>query len=88
MNKLDQAEYLPRDPLTLSISNDGYSFNKTFTLRKDYPTDFLFTGVSGRTRGFGYPSSIVNKDTLYVLYSVSKEFMEIARVPLSAIEEK
>jgi hypothetical protein len=72
--------------MTISVSRDGYTFEKTYTVRKDYPDDFLFSGVTGRTRGFAYSSSIVNNDTLYILHSVSKEYMEITRVPVASFE--
>jgi len=82
----DEAVYLARDPMTISISQDGYIFDKVYSLRKDGPRDFRFTGIGGRDRGFAYSSSIVHDGFLYTFYSTRKEDMEITRVPIADIQ--
>jgi len=85
VNQFDQALYLDRDPMTISISKDGYTFDKVYTLRTDSPTGFRFSGVSGRNPGYAYSSSIVVDGWLYTLYSIGKEDIAITRVPLKAL---
>ena len=83
----DEALYLDRDPITVSISEDGYTFDRIYALRTDSPTGFRISGVGGRNPGYGYPSSIVHEGWLYTLYSIGKEDMGITRVPLSVLEK-
>ncbi|WP_170845741.1 exo-alpha-sialidase [Parapedobacter composti] len=85
-NRFDQALYLDRDPMTISVSKDGYTFDKVYTLRTNSPTGYRFSGVGGRNLGYAYSSSIVLDGWLYTLYSIGKEEMGITRVPLSALE--
>lgn len=85
VNQFDRALYLDRDPMTVSVSEDGYTFDKVYALRTGSPTGFRFSGISGRNPGYAYSSSIVHEGSLYTLYSTGKEDMEITRVPLSAL---
>jgi hypothetical protein len=82
----DAALYLDRDPITISISNDGYVFDKVYSLRTGSPSTFRFTGIGGRNPGYAYSSSIVHDGFLYTLYSIGKEDMGISRVPLSDLK--
>ncbi len=81
----DQALYLDRDPITVSVSDDGYFFDRVFALRTESPKGFRFSGVSGRNPGYAYSSSVVYDGWLYTLYSIGKEDMGISRVPLSEL---
>jgi hypothetical protein len=81
----DHALYLDRDPLTVSVSEDGYTFDRVYALRTGAPKTYRVPGVKGRNPGFAYPSALVHEGWLYVLYSVGKEDMAISRVPLSAM---
>lgn len=85
VNRFDQALYLDRDPMTVSVSEDGYTFDRVYALRTGSPTGHRFSGISGRNPGYAYSSSIVHEGVLYTLYSTGKEDMEITRVPLSAL---
>lgn len=85
VNQFDQGLYLDRDPMTISISKDGYTFDKVYTLRTDSPTGFRFSGIGGRNPGYAYSSSILVDGWLYTLYSIGKEDMAITRVPLKAL---
>ena len=82
----DAALYLDRDPITVSVSKDGYVFDKVYSLRTGSPSTFRFSGVGGRNPGFAYSSSIVHEGYLYTLYSIGKEDMGISRMPLSSLE--
>jgi hypothetical protein len=82
----DQPLYLDRDPLTVSISRDGYTFDRVYALRANGPEGYRFSNVSGRNRGFAYISSIVHDGWLYSFYSIRKEDMGITRVRLSELE--
>lgn len=83
VSELDQPVYLDRDPMTISISEDGYNFRRVFALRTGSRSHFRFPGVGGRNHGFAYSQSLIHEGFLYTFYSVSKEDMEITRVPLS-----
>ncbi len=85
VSHLDQPVYLDRDPITVSISDDGYTFDRVYALRTGAPSRFRFTGIGGRNRGFAYSQSTVHDGWLYTFYSVGKETMEITRVPLDSI---
>ncbi|NGM60420.1 hypothetical protein G5B30_00690 [Sphingobacterium sp. SGG-5] len=85
VSRFDQALYLARDPMTISVSKDGYIFDRIYALRTNSPTSYRFSGVGGRNTGYAYSSSIVVDGWLYTLYSIGKEDMGITRVPLSAL---
>lgn len=82
--EFDNALYLDRNPMTISVSEDGYIFDKAYTLREG-TSNFRFSGIGGRNKGFAYSSSIVHDGWLYTFYSVRKEDMEITRVPIADI---
>ncbi|WP_353197345.1 exo-alpha-sialidase, partial [Parapedobacter defluvii] len=88
VNRYDQALYLDRDPITVSVSEDGYTFNRVYALRTGSPTQFRFSGISGRNPGYAYSSSVIHEGYLYTMYSIGKEDMGITRVPLSALDLK
>lgn len=79
---LDKALYLDRDPLTVSLSLDGYTFDHAYILRTHSKSRYRIPGIRGRNHGFAYSSSIVHGEWLYTLYSISKEDMGITRVRL------
>ncbi len=83
VSELDQPVYLDRDPMTVSISDDGYTFDRVYALRTGSRSHYRFSGVGGRNHGFAYSQSIIHDGGLYTFYSVSKEDMEITRVRLS-----
>ncbi|MBS1815082.1 MAG: exo-alpha-sialidase [Acidobacteria bacterium] len=86
--RLDSALYLDRDPLTVSVSHDGFHFDRTYTLRTGAPKTWHIPHVGGRNPGFAYTSSIIDGGFLYTLYSVGKEDIAISRVPLSEIVKR
>lgn len=86
VSEFDKPVYLDRDPMTISVSKDGYSFDRVYALRTGSPTGYRIPGVGGRNPGFAYSSSIIFDNYLYTLYSIGKEDMAITRVPLAAIQ--
>jgi hypothetical protein len=77
--------YLPRDPLTVALSRDGYSFDRVFSVRAKAPTQPRFSGLRRRCPGFGYPSSVIFHGYICILYSIGKEDISLSRVPLSSL---
>ncbi len=86
--RFDSELYLSRDPLTLSISPDGETFDRAFAVRAGAGKGPRFAGVTGRARGtaFGYPSMIIYNGMVHVLYSINKEDMAVSSFPLKSIE--
>lgn len=82
----DEALYLDRDPMTISISKDGYTFDRVYALHTGSPTDFRFSGIGGRNPGYAYSSSVVHEGYLYTLYSIGKEDLGITRLPLATLD--
>jgi len=78
----DEVSHYSRDPLTVSVSNDGKSFTRVFALRCG-AQEFRITDVFGRGGGGQYPSALVHEGTLYVLYSMGKEDIAVSSVSLS-----
>jgi hypothetical protein len=85
VSEFDKPVYIDRDPMTISVSKDGYTFDKVYAFRTESPSQFRIPGVSGRNPGYAYSSSIVVNKELYTLYSIGKEDMAISKVPLSAM---
>ncbi len=72
-----------RFPLVITLSRDGYTFDKAFLLRgggKDLPP-MKYEGKYKR-KGFSYPKSVVWQDYLYVSYATNKEVVELTRIPI------
>ena len=72
-----------RDPLVLSLSADGITFDQAVALRYGTPP----VRYEGRNKlpGFQYPSAVVVGDSLWVAYAIGKEDIAVARVPLAAL---
>ena len=73
-----------RSLLAISLSRDGLEFDRTFVIRFVAPPK----RYEGRAKsvGYQYPHSLVAGKHLWVIYSVNKEDIEVARIPLSALE--
>ena len=72
-----------RDPLVISLSADGLNFDRHA---------IIASGAAPRRhegrwkdRGFAYPRAAVQGDTLFVVYSICKEDVAVAAVPISAL---
>jgi hypothetical protein len=74
-----------RDPLVISLSRDGESFDWAASIRQGAPE----IRHPGRAKGVGfqYPSAILVGDALWVIYSVGKEDVAVSRVPLINLGE-
>ena len=75
-----------RTPLVVSLSQDGWIFDKAYLLRSE--KDMQPRRYQGRAKGpgYSYPSSVVWGDYLYVGYTTNKEDVEITRVPLENLQ--
>jgi hypothetical protein len=67
-----------RDPLAISLSRDGLTFDRVALIRSDSPK----LRYEGRWKdtGFQYPHSSVIGDVLWVLYTVNKEDLQVTRI--------
>lgn len=76
-----------RDPLAITFSRDGQTFDRPWALRKELPA----RRFAGRAKGSGtaqYPHAIEHGGSLWVIYSTNKEDIEIAELPLAALEHR
>jgi hypothetical protein len=74
-----------RDPLVISLSRDGKTFDQAAAIRHGAPK----VRHPGRAKGpgFQYPSAVVVGDALWVIYSIGKEDVAVSRVPLSSLPQ-
>ncbi|WP_165452361.1 exo-alpha-sialidase [Paenibacillus thalictri] len=72
-----------RNPLVLSVSSDGISFDR-HTVLCDAPCERKFEGMH-KGGDYGYPHSMIHDGWLYVIFSVTKEQVHIVRVPIAAV---
>jgi hypothetical protein len=70
-----------RSLLAISLSRDGLTFDRMAVIRFVAPEQ-RFKGRS-KSIGYAYSHSTVVGEHLWVIYSVNKEDIEIARIPLS-----
>jgi len=79
-DRLEKPTHYNRDPLTISISPDGYRFEKQLVLRweggRRWRTECR--RVSGRGAGCQYPAALRHDGKLYVIYSIGKEDIAIS----------
>ncbi|MFZ5831361.1 MAG: exo-alpha-sialidase [Planctomycetota bacterium] len=73
-----------RQLLGISLSRDGLNFDRVAVIRFVAPP-MRYEGRA-KSAGYAYPHSMVVGDHLWVIYSVNKEDIEIARIPLSELE--
>jgi hypothetical protein len=86
------AKIWDRDPLTLSLSTDGVSFDCVLAVRARCedgqrcggPGHEFFPGF-GKGPGYQYPAAAVVGDALWITYSIAKEQIGVTRVPLSEL---
>ena len=85
-----------RDPLVLSLSSDGYSFDKAYValscrLRPVTRPGGQANGCKRRNPGGDgspgpqYPQGLVHGGSLYVIMSVNKEDIWVEQIPLSSL---
>ena len=69
-----------RSQLIIATASNGKTFNEAWTLRNN-PPELRFEGKA-KTLGYSYPKAFVDKDFLYVAYSINKEEITVTRLPL------
>ncbi|TRZ43553.1 sialidase family protein [Robertkochia solimangrovi] len=77
-----------RFPLVITLSKDGYHFDKAFLLR-DGKEDLQPMRHEGKYKrpGYSYPKSVIWNDFLYVAYATNKEDVEVTRIPLKVLSQ-
>jgi hypothetical protein len=75
--------FLDRKHLLIALSDDGYIFDRQYTLIEGNTT----RRVNGRHKedGFHYPNCFADGDRLFVIYSVNKEDIEVGIVDMSLV---
>lgn len=81
----DTTDFGSRTPLVLSISDDGFNFDKNYIIANDHYA-IQYAG-DYKTGQFGYPYSMIHDDYLYVIFSRRKEKIEVVRFPISGIND-
>ncbi len=74
-----------RSMLAISLSRDGLEFDRSAIIRFVAPEQ-RYEGKA-KSIGYQYPHSAVGGEYLWVIYSVNKEDIEIARIPLSQLDK-
>ncbi len=72
-----------RNPLVVALSEDGVRFDRHFIVR-DEPYEMRIPGLH-KGGVYGYPNTYVDDESMYIIYSVMKENVEVSRVPLSEL---
>jgi hypothetical protein len=72
-----------RSLLGISLSRDGLTFDRMAVIRFIAPAQ-RYEGKA-KSKGYQYPHSVVVGEHLWVIYSVNKEDIEIAGIPLSRL---
>ncbi len=73
-----------RDPLAISFSRDGWTFERPMAIRKNGPPR-RFAGRAKASGSLQYPHAIEHKGSLWVIYSTNKEDIEISELPLAKL---
>lgn len=77
-----------RIPLVVTLSEDGFLFDKAFLLRSGNESDLQPMRFEGKYKrvGYSYPKSVIWNDYLYVSYATNKEDVELTRVPIESLK--
>lgn len=75
-----------RFPLVITLSRDGFHFDKAFLLRSG-GVDLQPQRFQGKYKraGYSYPKSVIWGSYLYVSYATNKEDVEVTRIPISSL---
>ena len=78
-----------RFPLVITISKDGFLFDKAYLLRSggDDLQPLRFKGKYKRV-GYSYPKSVIWGNYLYVSYATNKEDVQCTRIPIDNLISK
>ena len=72
-----------RNPLTLSLSEDGVAFDRTYVVRYEKTMPPVRFPGRGKSTGFDYPGAVIVNGTMVVAFSVNKEDIELVAFPLT-----
>jgi hypothetical protein len=72
-----------RDPLTITFSNDGWSFGHPFALRRNAPP-LRYSGKAKGSQSFQYSHAIEHDAKLWVIYATNKEDIEVTSFDVTA----
>lgn len=77
-----------RIPLVVTLSEDGFLFDKAFLLRSGNESDLQPMRFEGKYKrvGYSYPKSVIWNNYLYVSYATNKEDVELTRVPIESLK--
>jgi hypothetical protein len=81
----DTLQHYGRNPLVLSLSNDGKVFNQHYIVansRYELKKEGLWKGGQ-----YGYPHTMIKGNYLYVIVSRQKEAVEVLRFNLNQLQE-
>lgn len=75
-----------RFPLVITLSKDGFLFDKALLLRSG-GDDLQLLRFKGKYKriGYSYPKSVIWGDYLYVSYATNKEDVELTRIPIKSL---
>lgn len=73
-----------RDPLALSFSRDGWTFEHPLSIRA-HPPQRRFAGRAKGSGSVQYPHAIEHAGSLWVIYSTNKEDIDLAEIPLAKL---
>ena len=75
--------FLDRRHLLIALSDDGYVFDRQYTLVEGETT----RRIDGRHKedGYHYPNCLADRDQLFVIYSMNKEDIEVVMVDMSKL---
>jgi BNR repeat-like domain len=82
-NQVPESAHGVRDPLAISLSPDGKTFDWSAAIVHGYPP--LRNPGHAKDFGFQYPSAIVVGKALWVIYSIDKEDVAVSRIPLAEL---
>ena len=71
--------------LAISLSRDGLNFDRMAVINFIAPMQ-RYEGKAKRANGYQYPHSVVVGKYLWVIYSVNKEDIEVARISIAELE--
>lgn len=82
-NQVPISAHGVRDPLVISLSADGKTFNWSAAIVHGTPP--VRYPIHYKDLRFQYPSAIVVGEALWVIYSIDKEDVAVARIPLAVL---
>jgi len=76
-----------RDPLMISLSEDGVHFNRTWAVYRGCPAPRV-PNVVYRNGGASYANLLIVGDFCYVVYSIGREDIALTRIPRAAFNRE